>query len=83
MKFLLAVGLTTAVIALAPIAAGAQERLGDGAMGAVAGAIVGGPVGAVAGGIVGYTAGPNIARGLGIRHHHYHHHHYGDRNSVR
>ena len=81
MKLLLAVGLMSAGIALVPITAGAQERLGDGAMGAVAGAIVGGPVGAVAGEIVGYTAGPNIARGLGTSHHHYHHHYaYRDRN---
>jgi hypothetical protein len=84
MKNLLAVGLVTVGIALSPITAVAQERLGDGAMGAVAGAIVGGPIGAVAGGLVGYTAGPNIARGLGIRHHYRHyHHHYANRDRDR
>ncbi len=83
MKMLLAVGLVIAGIAFLPTAAAAEERLGDGAMGAVAGAIVGGPVGAVAGGVVGYTAGPNIARGLGIRHRHYRHHHYAYRDSHR
>lgn len=40
----------------------AGERVGDGLMGAAAGAIVGGPVGAVAGGAIGYTAGPHISR---------------------
>ncbi len=55
-------------LALAPAAAEAQERLGDGAMGAVAGAVVAGPVGAVAGGLVGYTVGPNIASAWGLRH---------------
>jgi membrane protease YdiL (CAAX protease family) len=55
---------------LAPAAAG--ERLGDGAMGALAGAVVGGPVGLVAGGVIGYAAGPHISTRLGInkpRHH--------------
>jgi O-antigen/teichoic acid export membrane protein len=49
----------------------AGERLGDGAMGALAGAVVAGPVGLVAGGVIGYAAGPNISEGLGInrRHH--------------
>jgi len=53
----------------APAVAG--ERLGDGAMGALAGAVVAGPVGLVAGGVIGYAAGPNISEGLGInrRHH--------------
>jgi len=55
-----------------PFLANAQERLGDGAMGAVAGALVGGPVGLVAGGVVGYTAGPSIASSWGLkRHRHY------------
>ena len=72
--------IATAVIIVAGLAltsgiAAAQERVGDGLMGAAAGAIVGGPIGAVAGGVVGYTAGPHISRGLGF-HHHYRHHHY-------
>lgn len=74
--------------AVAPLAAQAQERLGDGVMGAAAGAAVGGPVGAVVGGVVGFTSGPHIARGLGVRpcynhclgyhrgHHYYHNYAY-------
>ncbi|MGB7258388.1 MAG: hypothetical protein WBD48_09970 [Pseudolabrys sp.] len=73
MKSLLTAAIIVAGVAIAPAIAGAQERIGDGAMGAAAGAIVGGPVGAVAGGVVGYTAGPTISRGLGF-HHRYHHH---------
>jgi hypothetical protein len=63
-----------------PSIANAQERLGDGAMGALAGALVGGPIGLVAGGVVGYTAGPSIASSWGlkghrhVRHAHYRHH---------
>lgn len=59
-------------ILAAPGIAAAQERLGDGAMGAAAGAVVAGPVGALAGGLVGLTVGPNIARSWGFhRRHHY------------
>ncbi len=58
----------------------AQERLGDGAMGALAGAVVAGPIGLVAGGIVGFTAGPSIASSWGLKHHHYRHAHYRPRN---
>jgi hypothetical protein len=55
----------------------AQEKLGDGAMGALAGAVVAGPVGLVAGGIIGYTAGPGIARSWGLKgHRHVHHARY-------
>ena len=39
----------------------AQERVGDGAMGALAGAVVLGPIGLLAGGVIGYTAGPGIS----------------------
>jgi hypothetical protein len=60
-----------------PSVVNAQERLGDGAMGALAGALVGGPVGLVAGGTVGYSAGPAIASSWGLkRHRHYRHVHY-------
>lgn len=59
---------------LLPSLAAAQERLGDGAMGALAGALVGGPVGLVAGGVVGYTAGPAIASSWGLRKRSHHHH---------
>jgi hypothetical protein len=69
-----------------PSLANAQERLGDGAMGALAGALVGGPVGLVAGGVVGYTAGPSIASSWGLkRHRHYryaHHRHNPPRNPA-
>ncbi len=64
-------------ISCATVSAQAQERLGDGALGALAGAVVAGPVGLVAGGIVGYTAGPSIASSWGMRgHRHYHRAHY-------
>ncbi|MGO9674114.1 MAG: hypothetical protein ACLPSF_08110 [Methylocella sp.] len=63
-------------IFLLPSFANAQERLGDGAMGALAGALVGGPIGLVAGGVVGYTAGPSIASSWGLKHKHRHHAHY-------
>ena len=56
----------TAMIALAPTAAPAQERAGPAALGAVSGAIVLGPVGAVAGALIGYTAGPAISRSWGL-----------------
>ena len=55
---------------LAPATAGAQDRVGNAALGAVAGAVVFGPVGAVAGAAVGYTAGDGIARDLGLKRHH-------------
>jgi len=64
---LFAMAALAAGIALAPSVAGAQERIGDAALGALAGGLVAGPVGAVAGGAVGYTAGPNIARGMGMK----------------
>jgi hypothetical protein len=54
-------------IALMPVAAHAQERVGDAALGALSGALVLGPVGAVAGAFVGYAAGPNIASAWGVR----------------
>ena len=68
MKSLLAVGIIAAVTALVPSIAGAQERTGDAALGAVAGAVVAGPVGLLAGGVIGYTAGPGIASEWGLRH---------------
>jgi hypothetical protein len=78
MKKFLAIAAITVGIAMLPALASAQERLGDGLMGAGAGALVGGPVGAVAGGVIGYTAGPHISRGMGF-HRHYRHHRYSNR----
>ncbi len=66
---------------LAPTAAGAGERVFDGALGAASGALVGGPVGFVAGGVVGFVAGPHISHGLGF-HRHYRHGYYGRRASA-
>jgi hypothetical protein len=71
MNRIISIAMVAAGIGLAPIAAGAQERVGDAALGALSGALVGGPVGLVAGGVVGFTAGPSIARSWGLRHHHY------------
>jgi hypothetical protein len=82
MKKALSVVVAIAGISCAPVFAVAQERLGDGALGAVAGALVGGPVGAVAGGVIGYTAGPGIAHSWGLkRHAHYRHSHHRRRAS--
>jgi hypothetical protein len=76
MKWLLIMAAIVGISFL-PSLANAQERLGDGAMGALAGALVGAPVGLVAGGVVGYTAGPSIASSWGLkRHRHYRHAHH-------
>src|SRR5262249_39062296 len=56
------------VVALAPVGAQAQERVGDAALGAASGIILG-PVGVGAGAAVGYTVGPNIASAWGMRRH--------------
>src|SRR5262245_50732800 len=64
MKKILAV--TVMAIALAPLNARAQERVGDAVLGALSGAIVLGPIGAAAGAAVGYVAGPAIARSWGM-----------------
>ena len=71
MNKIMTFAIVAAGIGLAPIAAGAQERAGDAALGALSGALVGGPIGLVAGGVVGFTAGPSIARSWGLRHRHY------------
>jgi len=71
MNRIITIAIVAAGIGLLPVAAGAQERLGDAALGAVSGAIVGGPIGLVAGGVVGFTAGPSIASSWGLRHRHY------------
>jgi hypothetical protein len=68
----IAIAAIAAAAVVAPVAAPAQERLGDGALGALSGALVGGPVGAIAGGVVGFTAGPSIAHSWGLHHHPHH-----------
>ena len=57
MNRIITIAIVAAGIGLAPIAAWAQERVGDAALGALSGALVGGPIGLVAGGVVGFTAG--------------------------
>jgi hypothetical protein len=69
MKRVFPVAIVMAV-AFAPAVAGAGERVNEMALGAASGALVAGPVGLVAGGIIGYVAGPDIGRGLGLKHHH-------------
>ena len=65
------------VVVLVPIRVMAQERVVDGAGGAVAGVLVAGPIGALAGGMIGVVSGPDIARGMGLKgHHHYHYVHH-------
>jgi hypothetical protein len=78
MKVLFAFAIVTATT-FAPIAAGAQDRGSDAAMGAASGLLVGGPVGAVVGGVVGYTEGPNIAHGMGLQRRHSYYDSYGHR----
>jgi len=73
MRVLSAAVIIMVGISVAPGIAAAQERLGDGAMGAAAGALVAGPVGAIAGGLVGLTVGPDIAHAWGLRHYHRYH----------
>src|SRR5450755_1413091 len=68
---IVAAGIVAAGVGLAPVAAGAQERMGDAALGALSGALVAGPVGLVAGGVVGFTAGPAIAHSWGFHRHYY------------
>jgi hypothetical protein len=72
--------LAFALLAFGLTSAQAQERVLDGVLGAVSGALVAGPVGLVAGGVVGATAGPAISSSWGLsgghRHHRRHRHHY-------
>jgi hypothetical protein len=70
MKAFVALGML-AGFALVPAGALASERVGDAALGALAGAVVAGPVGLVGGGVIGYTAGPGIAGEWGLRHRHH------------
>jgi hypothetical protein len=65
MKIMCAAALT-AGLALAPMAAHADDRALNTGLGVAAGAIVGGPIGAVAGGAIGYTAGKDISRAMGM-----------------
>jgi hypothetical protein len=80
MKTLRVVATFTTLLALAPVAALAQDHRGsDAAMGAASGFVVGGPIGAAVGGVIGYTAGPNIAQGMGLHRRHYYYDNYGHR----
>lgn len=65
--------ILTIAMALVPFGASAEERVGDAALGALAGAVVLGPLGLVAGAAVGYTAGPSIADSWGLRRSHARH----------
>lgn len=58
--------LAAALVPLASTTVLAQERVLDGALGALAGAVVAGPIGLVAGGITGATAGPAISSSWGL-----------------
>ncbi|HXQ84452.1 MAG TPA: hypothetical protein VN769_10340 [Xanthobacteraceae bacterium] len=79
MKSLFTLTVFAAVIMLVPVAAVAQDRAGDAAMGAASGLVVAGPVGAVVGGVIGYTEGPNIAQGMGLHRRHFYYDSYGHR----
>ena len=65
----ISLAIATVAVALVATPACAQERIGDAAMGALAGVVVLGPIGAIAGGVVGYTQGPHIARRIGMKDH--------------
>jgi hypothetical protein len=64
MRLLLPAGLALPLFLASP--ASAQERLGDGALGALAGALVGGPIGLVAGGVVAIRPVPPSRRAGGF-----------------
>jgi hypothetical protein len=68
MRHVIAIAFAVAAL-LAPTAAGAGERLFDGALGAASGALLFGPSGFLAGGVIGYVAGPRISRSLGFHRH--------------
>ena len=82
MKRSLVIAALMAGLLFAPAVAGAQQRLRDGVIGAVGGAVVGGPVGAVVGGVGGYVVGPRVERAVTGRRHYrharyrYHRRHY-------
>jgi hypothetical protein len=80
MRQVIAIAFAVAAL-LAPAAAGAGERLFDGALGAASGALLFGPSGFLAGGVIGYVAGPRISRSRGFhRHYRYaYHNRRGDR----
>ena len=82
MKRSLIIAAIMAGLCFAPSVAGAQQRLRDGVIGGVGGALVGGPVGAVVGGVGGYVEGPRIERAFSGRRH-YRHARYSHRRAHR
>ena len=64
MRRLAAASVLVLALVAGPEAAQAGERVTDGVLGALAGALVAGPIGLVAGGAIGYTTGPNISQGF-------------------
>jgi hypothetical protein len=66
-KSLLMAALLAAAVTLPGSARADAPKVGNTAMGAVAGAVVLGPIGLLAGGVIGYAAGEDIARGMGIK----------------
>lgn len=63
----MAVLLVAAMVTLPGSAKADAPKVGNTAMGAVAGAVVLGPLGLLAGGVIGYAAGEDIARGMGLK----------------
>ena len=76
MRKILTAAMIAGALSAVPVAASAQDRLVNGALGAGAGALVGGPVGAVVGGAIGWGAGRQIGNALGVNGHRYHRRHY-------
>jgi hypothetical protein len=73
------ISLVAAFLMLGATAARADERVLDGALGGLAGAVVLGPVGLVGGALIGATAGPGISSSWGLSGHRRHRHHGRDR----
>ena len=68
--------LAAALILFSVAPSAAEERVLDGALGGLAGAVVLGPVGLVGGALIGATAGPGISHSWGLSGHRHHRHRY-------